>query len=77
MNFFLNHPGQGLVLGSLLLRIFKCCCTHFHDFTLQYVTKKPSLKVCRGMELKLNECHAASLGGSSLASSSSDSGSDA
>ncbi|KAJ6919955.1 mediator of RNA polymerase II transcription subunit 1-like [Populus alba x Populus x berolinensis] len=46
-------------------------------FIEEYVTKKPSLKVCRGMQLKLNECHAATLGGSPLASSSSDSGSDA
>ncbi|KAJ6954444.1 hypothetical protein NC652_006008 [Populus alba x Populus x berolinensis] len=46
-------------------------------FLQEYITKKPSLKVCRGMLQKLNECHAATLGGASFASSSSDSGSDA
>ncbi|KAJ6774309.1 C-JUN-AMINO-TERMINAL KINASE-INTERACTING PROTEIN [Salix purpurea] len=46
-------------------------------FYQEHVTKKPSLKVWRGMQQKLNECHAATLGGSSFASSSSDFGSDA
>ncbi|KAJ6335614.1 hypothetical protein OIU78_012270 [Salix suchowensis] len=46
-------------------------------FLQEYIAKKPSLKVCRGMLQKLNECHAATLGEASFAPSSSDSGSDA
>ncbi|CAK7347054.1 unnamed protein product [Dovyalis caffra] len=46
-------------------------------FYEEYFTKKQSLKVCRGMQEKLNECHAATSGGASFTLSSSESGSDA
>lgn len=45
-------------------------------FILQCMKLKPSLKVCRGMQQKLLDSHAAGVGGASSELNSSDSGSE-